>query len=104
VPHAAANRHAALVPAAVNPDAPASPAAPRRRTLRDVRWCNHCRVFRDRDVNAAQNILAIYVAGEVRPDYLTRGENVNHVNQGRLGYQTVRPFRQGKRSQAARPV
>jgi hypothetical protein len=70
-------------------------------TLRGVRWCNRCRVFRDRDVNAAQNILAIYAAGEQRPLYLTRGEN---VNEGRLEYQTVRPFRQGKRSQAARPV
>jgi DNA polymerase III gamma/tau subunit len=100
-PRAAANRHAGLVPAAANPDAPAAPAAPRRHTLRGVRWCNHCCVFRDRDVNAAQNILAIYAAREQRPLYLTRGEN---VNEGRLRYQTVRPFRQGKRSQAARPV
>jgi transposase len=62
-----------------------------RNVLRGVRWCPNCRVFRDRDVNAAENILAIYEAGEERPDYLTRG---NSVNQGLSGTKTVYPYKE----------
>jgi hypothetical protein len=54
--------------------------------LRDARWCDHCRIFRDRDVNAAENIMAINAAWEQRPRYLTHGEN---VNQGPLGLKRV---------------
>lgn len=43
------------------------------REVRGLRWCStNCRTLKNRDLNAALNILKIYKSGENRPNYLSR--------------------------------
>lgn len=47
------------------------------REIRGLRWCSStkCRKFKNRDMNAALNILRCYLAGEQRPKGLGRNES-----------------------------